>query len=177
MKKYVLAIAALGILAACSSKKEQKAETPIITEEEEMVVPRTQQVKPVNMRDSLRIEEGKGSVVERQYSGLLPGADVPGIEYDLTLFFQQDSENGVYALRMTYLEAEDGKDVSFWDYGKRQVVHGIPSDQKAIVYKLVSTTSDDLYNFLLTKEGDLILLQDDLSRIDTDLNYTLKLIK
>jgi len=173
MKKYVFAVIALGLLAACSGKKEQKSEEPVVVEEA-VIIAEVPTAKPVNMRDSLVMEEGKGTVIEKQYSGVIPGADVPGIEYDLTLYFQQDSENGVYALRTTYQEAENGEDAVFWSYGKRKVVHGIPGDSNAIVYRLIPDSGDEQYNFLLNKEEDLTLLQNDLKRIDSQHNYTLK---
>jgi len=175
MKKYVLAIAALGVLAACNNKQKQN-EVPVLMEEEDIVVV-APEPRPVNMRDSLVMENDKGSVVERQYSGLLPGADVPGIEYDLTLFFQEDSESGVYALTTTYLEAEDGQDRSFPSYGKRKIEHGIKGDSKAIVYTLIPNNGDEDMSFVLTKEGNLTLLDQNKEMIDSSHNYTLKLIK
>jgi len=175
MKKFVLAIAALGVLAACNNTQKQN-KTPVMVEEEEMVIT-TSEPRPVNMRDSLVMENGKGTVIERQYSGLLPAADGPGIEYDLTLFFQEDSEGGVYAMNMTYIEAEDGQDRSFPSYGKRKIEHGIKGDNKAIVYTLIPNNGDEDMSFVLTKEGNLTLLDQNKERIDSPHNYTLKLIK
>jgi len=175
MKKYGLLVAVLVLFAACNGKRT-KTEEPVVIEED-IVVEQVQPSANVNMRDSLVMEDGKGSVIERKYSGLLPGADVPGIEYDLTLFFQQDSENGVYQLRMNYLEADDGSDQSFYNYGKRKIVKGIAGDPNAIVYKLIPNDGGEEMNFVLLKEGDLRLLDQDMNRIDSELNYTLKLIK
>ncbi|MDH6535493.1 hypothetical protein M2101_002178 [Parabacteroides sp. PM5-20] len=175
MKKYVMGLLALVLLVACSNKQAKK-EVPSMVEEETIVVSETPE-KVVNMRDSLPIEEGKGAVIERRYNGLLPGADVPGIAYDLTLYFQQDSEDGVFNLKMTYLDAEDGQDKPFSTYGKRKIQRGIPGDEQAIVYKLFPNDGGKEIAFLLLEEGDLLLLNEEMARIDSDLNYTLKLVK
>ena len=50
------------------------------------------------MRDSLKLDPEKGAVVQKKYKGTIPAADGPGIVYDLTLFYQQDSDDGVYEL-------------------------------------------------------------------------------
>lgn len=176
MKKYLFTLAALGLLAACSGKKEQKIIEPVVLEEEVVLTSSPANI-PVNIKDSLVMESDKGSVMEKQYSGLLPGADVPGIEYDLTLFFQQDSENGVFSLRSTYLDAEDGDDATFMDYGKRKVIRGIPGDKNAIVYRLIPNDGSDEINFQLMEGGDLTLLDKNMHKIDSDHNYTLKLIR
>lgn len=47
------------------------------------------------------------------YTGTLPCADCPGIEWTLTLL-----EDGAYRLRRVYLEAEDGEDRSFVEVGQ-----------------------------------------------------------
>lgn len=47
------------------------------------------------------------------YTGTLPCADCPGIEWTLTLL-----EDGAYRLRRVYLQAEDGEDRSFVDVGQ-----------------------------------------------------------
>lgn len=47
------------------------------------------------------------------YTGILPCADCPGIEWTLTLL-----EEGAYRLRRVYLQAEDGEDRSFVELGQ-----------------------------------------------------------
>ena len=105
MKKYFIAVAALALLAACSE--------PALIEEESVTVaeavpdaPALPEVtgkttKPVNMRDSLKVDPKKGSVIQKKYKGTFPAADGPGIVYDLTLFYQQDSDDGVYEMDAT----------------------------------------------------------------------------
>lgn len=172
-------MAAFGLMFACNGKKQKNEvipneaieETEITIIEEDIPVSSS-----INIKDSLKIDPAKGAVVENRYTGIFPGAN-SAIEYDLTLFFQQDSEEGVYALTMTYLDKGDEDNNYIKSYGKRQVVIGMKDDPKAIVYKLTPYTGEDAIYFAVTKNRDLILLDKDLKKIESENNYTLKLIK
>ncbi|WP_455641395.1 copper resistance protein NlpE N-terminal domain-containing protein [Parabacteroides sp.] len=194
MKKYFIAVAALALLAACSGKKTTE---PAIIEEESVAVAESvpdapalpvvsdakakvnktdKAAKPVNMRDSLKVDPKKGSVIQKKYKGTFPAADGPGIDYDLVLFYQQDSDDGVYEMDATYLEAEDGQDQTFSSTGKRKVKKGTPSNSEAIVYELIPSDGTMTYYFLA--EGDsLTLLTQDLQKAASGLNYTLTLVQ
>ena len=184
MKKYFIAVAALALLAACSGKKTAE---PALIEEESVAVAEAvpdapalpeetgKTTKPVNMRDSLKVDPKKGSVIQKKYKGTFPAADGPGIVYDLTLFYQQDSDDGVYEMDATYLEAENGQDKTFSSTGKRKVKKGTPVDAEAVVYELIP--SDGSMEFYFQAEGDsLTLLNQDLQKAASDLNYTLILV-
>ena len=184
MKKYFIAVAALALLAACSGKKTAE---PALIEEESVAVaeavpdaPALPEVtgkttKPVNIRDSLKVDPKKGAVIQKKYKGTFPAADGPGIVYDLTLYYQQDSEDGVYEMDATYLEAENGQDKTFSSTGKRQVKHGTPANSEAVVYELIP--SDGSMAFYFQAEGDsLTLLNQELQKAASDLNYTLTLV-
>lgn len=186
MKKYFIAIAALGLLAACSGKANK--EVPVEVEEESIAVEavpvaapvlpvvKAKPAKPFNMRDSLKVDPKKGAVVQKKYKGTVPAADGPGIVYDLTLFYQQDSEDGVYELDATYLEADNGQNQTFTSTGKRKVKTGTPADASAIVYELIP--SDGSMVFYFQAEGDsLTMLNQELQKAASDLNYTLKLVQ
>lgn len=187
MKKYLIAVAALGLLAACSGKSNK--EVPVEMEEEsvtiaavpdqssapELPVVKTKPSQPINMRDSLKIDSKKGSVVQKQYKGTLPAADGPGIVYDLTLYYQQNSDDGVYELDATYLEANNGKDETFTSTGKQKVKKGMPSNANAVIYELIPSDGSMVVYFLA--EGDsLTMLNQDLQKAASDLNYTLTLV-
>ncbi|MCD8267476.1 MAG: copper resistance protein NlpE [Parabacteroides sp.] len=194
MKKYFIAVAALALLAACSGKKTTE---PVIIEEESVAVAESvpdapalpvisdakakvnktdKAAKPVNMRDSLKVDPKKGSVIQKKYKGTFPAADGPGIDYDLVLFYQQDSDDGVYEMDATYLEAEDGQNQTFSSTGKRKVKKGTPSNSEAIVYELIPSDGTMTYYFLA--EGDsLTLLTQDLQKAASGLNYTLMLVQ
>lgn len=171
MKIYVFALIAIAMMASCKQNKWSNEKSTVAIHNGGIVV---NAPKAVNMRDSLVIEDGKGAIVERQYSGLLPGADVPGIEYDLKLYYQQDSENGLYELTLSYIDENRTEDRSFPEYGQRWVLRGIPGDPNAIVYRLIPENDGRFWNFALTREGNLMLLDNNMRPIDSEYNYTLR---
>lgn len=122
--------------------------------------------------------EDLGPWKESHYEGLLPAADGPGIRYQLVIRHRAYSGDGRFLLRLTYLEAEDGQDKTCTCMGQRYTQRGIPSDNDATVWQLISDLGDETYNFLYNQEGQtLTLLDKDFRRNASDLNYTLKPIK
>ena len=116
-----------------------------------------------------------GSWQELHYEGILPAADCPGIRYTLTLRHREHSGDGTFQLQMTYLEAEDGKDVTFSYTGRRLTLRGIPSDADATVWQLlVDGKEKDTFNFLRDDDQTLTLLNKDFEKNDSQLNYSLK---
>ena len=155
MKKYFIAVAALAFLAACNGKAAK--DTPVLVEEESIAVAEAAPDAP--SLPELPVVKAK-----------------PGIVYDLTLFYQQDSDDGVYELDATYLEAENGKDQTFTSTGKRQVKKGTPADASAVIYELIP--SDGSMVFYFQAEGDsLTMLNQELQKAASNLNYTLKLVQ
>ena len=86
MKKYFIAVAALAFLAACNGKAAKDA--PVLVEEEsiavaeaapeasslpELPVVKAKPAKPINMRDSLKLNPEKGAVVQKKYKGIYSG--------------------------------------------------------------------------------------------------------
>lgn len=112
--------------------------------------------------------------VSRHYVGTLPAADGPGIVYDLTLYnLYEDSLSGDFAMSMTYLEAENGKDAKFNSEGQWTAVQGIPGNQSAVYYQLIeSGVQPDTTNFLFLGDS-VVLLGNGLQPAQSNLNYTL----
>ena len=116
-----------------------------------------------------------GAWQELHYEGILPAADCPGIRYTLTLRHREHSGDGTFQLQMTYLEAEDGKDVTFSYTGRRLTLRGIPSDADATVWQLlVDGKEKEVFNFLCEDDQMLTLLNKDFEKNDSQLNYSLK---
>lgn len=117
-----------------------------------------------------------GELTETRYEGLLPAADCPGIRFQLCVRRQENGGDGRFSLDLTYLEAEDGKDVSYSVEGRLFTLRGTPENDKAVVWQLISDgDGKDIYNFLLSADGDSITLLDaELRTINSGLNYTLK---
>lgn len=126
--------------------------------------------------DGAQTSGESGEMVESSYEGILPAADCPGIRYSLTVRSGEHSGDGRFTLVMTYLEAEDGKDVSYTVEGDRFTQRGTPDDNDAVVWQLVpDDASEGRYNLLCEDGGErLTLLDADFRRIDSELNYTLE---
>lgn len=118
---------------------------------------------------------GSRNEVVQKYEGLLPAADCPGIRYTLTVRHQEHSGDGTFSLDMTYLEAEDGKDATFTYTGRRYTQRGIPGDDNATVWQLVTDDGEDTFNFLVEDSLTITLLNRDFQKSDTGLNYSLTL--
>ena len=68
------------------------------------------------------------------------------------------------------------KDQTFTSTGKRQVKKGTPADASAVIYELIP--SDGSMVFYFQAEGDsLTMLNQELQKAASDLNYTLKLVQ
>ena len=130
-------------------------------------------VFPAKQQDDLALGAGQSHT----YEGLLPAASGPGIRYSLTVRSRQHSGDGTFSLTMTYIEAEDGKDQSFSYTGKRFTQRGIPGDNDATVWQLVTDDKKDIFNFLYDDEQTLTLLNDKFEKSSSGLNYTLKLVE
>ena len=97
MKKLIYFFALLGIvsMASCSGKSNNASTTEVVM-----------------VTDSLVPDTATIAV----YEGILPGADVAGIQYVLELG-QTANGDSVYQLSMTYLGANKGKDTTFIQEG------------------------------------------------------------
>lgn len=166
MKKYLIAISAILLVACNNAKSDQKP-----------VVPDTPADSTIaNMRDSLQIIDSLGNVVEETYSGILPVENSEGIKYDLNLFFQEKSVEGVFSLATTYLKADKGQDKTFYTYGHRKSMKGSPQYPNDTIYEL-QPSNGDLSLFFLSSGDSMILLNQYLEKADSGTNFTLKLIK
>lgn len=127
-----------------------------------------------NMLDSLVIHDGLGDVLERRYAGTIPAADGPGIYYDITLYNQQHSGDGVYSLTQTYLDADNGKDVTFASSGKWNTLRGSAADPDDTVYQLHPYNGDNGITNFLFQHDSITMLNSSFELAPSGLNYTLK---
>lgn len=98
------------------------------------------------------------------YTGTLPAADCPGIEYKLSI-----NGDTVFSLDRTYLEAIDGRDTTFVSNGK------VESLQEGNAIKLV--TEDEVIYFKVVNDSTLRMVNDSLQEIQTPLNYDIVKVK
>ena len=131
----------------------------------------------VKIEVTSRNDSSLGAWLTRTYEGVLPAASGPGIRYSLTIRNREYSGDGTFTLVMTYLEAEKGQDCSFTYTGKRFTQRGIPGNDNATVWQLISDDKKETFNFLRENEETLTLLNDRFEPSKTGLNYSLKLVK
>ena len=166
MKSLLYAVAALTLFS-CGRRNDTKIEHNDNR-------PDVAYVSKYSVKDSMILDKNLGKVVERTYSGVIPAADGPGIRYDLTLWNQEKSGTGAYALSTTYLEADNGKDKTSDSTGKWYTLRGDATDKNATVFQLVpSNKNDDKMNFLVQGRDSLTMLNASLERANSKLNYTL----
>lgn len=119
---------------------------------------------------------GGQDTVSRRYVGTIPAADGPGIVMDVTLRnAATDSMAGVFTMSMTYLEAEEGKDMTFRSAGSWSALRGIPADAGAVYYRLIEPGDRPDTTDLLWLGDSVVMLGEGLVRIPSGLNYTLVL--
>lgn len=111
------------------------------------------------------------------YKGTLPAASCPGTVYELTVKKFQHSGDGTFQLRLTYLEAENGKDTHVYYQGKLYTLRGSADNINDTVWQFIADdAANTTFNFLYTNDGNtLTLLNAKLERADTQLNYSLQL--
>ncbi|WP_455673358.1 copper resistance protein NlpE N-terminal domain-containing protein [Phocaeicola sp.] len=161
MKKvFIVAAVAAMIVSSCGSKGNKSAE--MIAE---------------SASDSLFAvnDSTLGDLQTYTYEGVLPGADVSGINYQLTLQEIGEDSLGTYNLTTTYLGANNGQDQVFTDSGTVVTIIGMPNDSTAIIYQLVSAApGHEKTNFLAEGDSALTMVGKDFKKAVSKLNYTLK---
>ena len=165
MKKQLVTASLLALLAAsCGHRTDRSTAAPDSS-------------KPAAAASAQATDTAAlGPEMLRTYEGLLPAADGPGIRYELTLENREHSGDGTYRLAMTYLEAENGRDTTFFSSGRWGTLRGTDDDPDATVYQLnIGDTTLEQINFLSYPDS-LIMLGADMKRAESKLNYTLKLV-
>ena len=113
MKKQLVTASLLALLAAsCGHRTDRSTAAPDSS-------------KPAAAASAQATDTAAlGPEMLRTYEGLLPAADGPGIRYELTLENREHSGDGTYRLAMTYLEAENGRDTTFFSSGRWGTLRG-----------------------------------------------------
>lgn len=100
-------------------------------------------------------------VEEEVFTGTLPAADGPGIDYVLTLDVATDGIDTLYTLDMTYLDAEGpGKNKTFKTKGKQQKVQKVVNNQPKKAVKLTPDDGSQPMYFLIVNDTTLRLIND-----------------
>lgn len=130
-------------------------------------------VREITLKPDMDADTSAGRMVSRRWEGLLPAASCPGIRYSLTVHSREHSGDGTFRLVMTYLEAEDGNDMSYAYSGRRYTLRGMAGDDNATVWQFVADNGET-FNFQYDNvRNTLTLLNSKFERPQTKLNYTL----
>lgn len=132
----------------------------------------------ITQRGKILYEQKASQQETFAYEGILPAADCPGIRYHLTIKAPKHSGDGTFKLIQTYMEANNGKDQTFTTTGKRYTLRGDATNKDATVWQLIPENGNTPINFLVEDGGEkLTLLNSELEKSNSGLNYSLRLIK
>ncbi len=140
MKKLLMFAALVAALASCQSnnKKTVQAEMADTT------------------MDALPIME-----VDEVFTGTIPAADGPGIDFVLTLGVTTDGIDTLYTLDMTYLDAAGpGKNQTFTSKGKKNEIHKVVNNKAKKAVKLTPDDGNSPMYFVIVNDTTLRMVND-----------------
>ena len=142
MKKFLMLAAVVAAFASCQSNSKKNAE--LAMEE-----------------DSLLLVETPVVEYDEVFTGTIPAADGPGIDYILTLGMTTDGVDTLYTLDMTYLDANGpGKHQTFHSKGKQQKIHKMVDNKPKTAVKLTPDNGDQPMYFVVVNDTTLRLVND-----------------
>lgn len=182
MKTRLIVIAALcgALLCSCGNRNKKAQKESVYKETIELTTvegDHNLEATRIKIADSLVKDPKAGAVINERYTGMLPAADGPGIDYDLTIVRQEGVTRGVYALVTTYIEGENGRDAIFTETGRFVTLQGEGPNKGTEYLELTPSDDSTVHYFLKEKDGSLTMVSKDLKRADSKLNYTLKRTK
>ena len=157
MKKVIMLAAVVAALASCQSKANKTVEA---------------------QADSIAITMTPTTRLTEVYTGTLPAADGPGIDYVLTLNAATDNADTVYTLDMTYLDAEgQGQNKTFTSKGKQETVQKVVNKKPVTAVKLTPKDGETPMYFVVVNDTTLRLVNDSLQEAVSNLNYDIIKVK
>ena len=143
MKKFMMLVAIVAAFASCQSNNKKNAE--MIVEDDGIVAAMPMPIE----------------VDEEIFTGTIPAADGPGIDFVLTLGAATDGVDTVYTLDMTHLDANGpGKHQTFKTKGKQHTVHKQVNNQPKKGVKLTPDSGDQPMYFLVVNDTTLRMVND-----------------
>lgn len=145
MKKIMMLAAIAVAFASCQSNNKKSAEIVMENDSVVAILPAPPGIE----------------VDEEIFTGTLPAADGPGIDYVLTLGVATDGVDTVYTLDMTYLDADGpGNHQTFKTKGKQKTIHKKVNNQPKKAVKLTPDNGDQPMYFLVVNDTTLRLVND-----------------
>lgn len=140
MKKLLMFAALVAALASCQSNNKKSVEAEMED----------------NAIASLPIME-----VDEVFTGTIPSADGPGIDFVLTLGVTTDGIDTLYTLDMTYLDAAGpGKNQTFTSKGKKNEIHKVVNNKPQKAVKLTPDDGNSPMYFVIVNDTTLRMVND-----------------
>ena len=141
MKKFLMLAAVVAAFASCQSNSKKNADA--------------------ELEDSLILMEAPVVEYDEVFTGTIPAADGPGIDYILTLVVTTDGIDTLYTLDMTYLDANGpGKHQTFHSKGKQQKIQKVVNNKPKTAVKLTPDNGDQPMYFVVVNDTTLRLVND-----------------
>ena len=141
MKKLVMFAAVLVALVSCQSNNKKNVE--------------------IEMLDDSLVAELPIVEVDEVFTGTIPAADGPGIDYVLTLGITTDGIDTLYTLDMTYLDAAGpGKNKTFTSKGTKKDIHKVVNNKPKKAIKLTPDNGDSPMYFVVVNDTTIRLVND-----------------
>ena len=143
MKKIMMLVAVVAAFASCQSNNKKNVEIVMENDSVMEIIP-----APIEVDEEI-------------FTGTIPAADGPGIDYVLTLGAATDGVDTVYTLEMTYLDANGpGKNQTFKSKGKQKTMHKVVNNQPKKGVKLTPDNGDQPMYFLVVNDTTLRMVND-----------------
>ncbi|MFH1387483.1 MAG: copper resistance protein NlpE N-terminal domain-containing protein [bacterium] len=104
------------------------------------------------------------------YEGMLPAADCPGLRETLTLY---EGDPGKYKIQSTYIEAENGKDKTYYAYGKWRKSKGRPGQSEAVLIEIDFDHPAKTAYYLMVDDKTIRIVDKDKKDINCPFNLSL----
>lgn len=141
MKKLFILAALVAAFVSCQSNSKKNAEAML--------------------EDSIMFVETPVMEFDEVYTGTIPSADGPGIDYILTLGMTTDGVDTLYSLDMTYLDANGpGMHQTFHSKGKQKTIHKMVNNKPKKAVKLTPDDGDQPMYFVVVNDTTLRLVND-----------------
>lgn len=141
MKKLVMFAAVLVALVSCQSNNKKNVE--------------------IELLDDSLVAELPIVEVDEVFTGTIPAADGPGIDYVLTLGITTDGIDTLYTLDMTYLDAAGpGKNKTFTSKGTKKDIHKVVNNQPKKAIKLTPDNGDSPMYFVVVNDTTIRMVND-----------------
>ena len=138
----MIMVAIMAAFASCQSNKKN-AEMEMVNDSVMAIV-----TTPIEIEEEI-------------FTGTIPAADGPGIDYVLTLGAATDGIDTVYTLDMTYLDANGpGKHQTYQSTGKQKTMHKMVNNQPKKGVKLTPDNGDTPMYFLVVNDTTLRMVND-----------------